>query len=162
MEIRPITGSKPAADVAADLRELAELVEGDPFVGAVVERIFTTNLVFPAHAVGAEHEGQEPAVLAEAIRAFKSITVHGVQKDYRGEFIHVTVPLRALPIRMIDLRSRVCERVVTGVETVTEEVVDPDYVAPTPPTVTVTREVETVEWKCAPLLAEPSSAEVSV
>ena len=41
---------------------------------------------------------------------------------------------------------------MTGVETVTEEVPDPDALAAVP-TIIQTREVETVEWKCEPLMA---------
>jgi hypothetical protein len=48
------------------------------------------------------------------------------------------------------LRSEVCERVVTGVETITMTVPDP---AVTVPTVEVTQEVETVEWRCGSILA---------
>jgi hypothetical protein len=41
----------------------------------------------------------------------------------------------------------VCERIVVGTETVTEEVPDPELLAKVP-TVTVTEEVEIVEWRC--------------
>lgn len=47
-------------------------------------------------------------------------------------------------VELVAWRAQVCERVVTGTETV--EVPDPDA-----PKVTVEREV--VEWKCAPLLS---------
>lgn len=49
-------------------------------------------------------------------------------------------------------RERVCERVVTGTTIVTEP--DPEALAAVP---TVTREVETFEWRCAPLLAEAAA-----
>lgn len=48
-------------------------------------------------------------------------------------------------------RSTVCERVVTGTTTVTEP--DPEALAQVP---TVTREVETYDWVCAPLLEATS------
>lgn len=48
-------------------------------------------------------------------------------------------------------RGEVCERVVTGTETVTRTVPDP-----TAPLVEVTETVEHVEWVCRPLLADQS------
>lgn len=62
-----------------------------------------------------------------------------------------------LHLRVYAPRGEVCERIVTGVETVTEQVPDPDALALVP-TVEVTREVETVEWVCSPLLAEAVQA----
>lgn len=52
-------------------------------------------------------------------------------------------------------REAVCERVVVGVTTVTREVPDPSVVVPL---VEVTEEVETVEWKCSPLLESSVTA----
>lgn len=50
-------------------------------------------------------------------------------------------------LELIGARERVCERVVTGTTTVTEP--DPEALAQVP---TVTREVETYEWRCESLL----------
>jgi DhnA family fructose-bisphosphate aldolase class Ia len=50
-------------------------------------------------------------------------------------------------------RKTVCERVVTGTETVTKQVPDPAA-----PLVEVTEEVEKVEWVCRPLLAAEQTA----
>ena len=47
-------------------------------------------------------------------------------------------------------RQTVCTRIVKGTRTVTHEVPDPDA---TLPTITVTEEVEDVEWVCEPLLS---------
>nr|WTA71297.1 hypothetical protein OHB51_35475 [Micromonospora sp. NBC_00855] len=158
MEIRPITGSKPAADVAADLRDLADLAEHDPFIATVIADIICDGSTFPAHAVGHEHEHQRREVMAEAVRRLKPVATGPVAKEYSQHgLFYAKVPLRAIILKLVDLRESVCERVVTSVETVTEEVVDPDYVAPTPPMVTRTREAETVEWKCVPLLAAESA-----
>lgn len=53
-------------------------------------------------------------------------------------------------------RRDVCERVVTGVETVTHTVPDPDVEVPL---VEVTEQVEQIEWRCRPLLAsDPGGA----
>lgn len=61
-----------------------------------------------------------------------------------------------LTTEVIVNRPAVCERVVTGVETVTRHVPDP---AVEVPLVEVTEEVETFEWRCEPLLAAKSGAE---
>lgn len=162
MEIRPITGSKPAADVAADLRALAGIAENDPYVAAMIAKYFD-SAIWPSHVVGYEHDEQPKEVMAEAIRRLKPIAADPVRKVYadHGEgYLNVFVPLKALTLKLTEVRAQVCERVVTGVETVTEEVPDPEYIAAAP-TVTRTREVETVEWKCAPLLGEPVSAQAS-
>ncbi|MGW4718319.1 hypothetical protein [Nocardia sp. NPDC004260] len=158
MEIRPITGSPAAADVAADLRALADLVEndGDGFIAAMLGRLLTADVggafVIPAHCTGFEHETQPSEVMAEAIRRLKKVAVQPVEKEYTDELFRASICMRALGLRLIEQRTRMCERVVTGVETITEEIPDPDYIAAAPK-VTQTREVEIVEWKCAPVLA---------
>lgn len=160
MNITPITGSPAAADVAADLRALADLVEndGDGFIAAVLTRMITGSSAWPAHAASYENESQRAEIMAEAIRRFKTVTTSPIRKHYRdgGDgYIDVTVSLRALSFELTDLRASVCERVVTKVETVTEEIPDPEYIAAAPK-ITQTREVETVEWKCTPILAAGS------
>lgn len=160
MEITPIPGSPTPADVAADLRALADLVEndGDGFVAAVVAKLFGVT-VWPAHVASHEDRDNRVEIMAETIRRFKPIATGPIQKRYRelGDgYLDVTVPMRALSIKLTDLRAEVCERVVTGVETVTEEVPDPDYIAAAPK-VTVTRDIEKVEWKCGPVLAPRAS-----
>lgn len=156
--ITPIAGSPDPALVAADLRDLADLIEhdGDGFLAAVLAQLFRRNAVWPAHSVDhTERAGQERAVMAEAIRRFKTIASGPVEKEYRdggAGYFDATVPLTGLRIVLTDLREQVCTRVVTGLEIVTEEVPDPEYVAAAPK-VTVTREVESVEWQCGSLMA---------
>lgn len=58
---------------------------------------------------------------------------------------------RGVSLKVVVYRDAVCERIVTGTERVTETIPDP---AVQVPLVEVTREVETVEWRCSPLLAE--------
>lgn len=162
MKLTSITGSPAAADVAADLRALADLVEndGDGFLAAVLADMFTRNSIWPAFALSYNHEEQRDAVMAETIRRFKAITTVPMRKEYRdgGEgYLDVFVQLRGLTLKLVELRAEVCERVVTGTTTVTEEVPDPDYIAAAP-TTTVTREVEQVEWKCTPILSAKADA----
>lgn len=87
------------------------------------------------------------ARMAAAARAFpgpleKGVTA-GTYFDLRGNIDGFYYELTAY-------RDEVCERVVTGVETVTRRIPDPSV---TVPTVEVTDEVETVEWRCGPILA---------
>lgn len=159
MEITPIPGSPAPAAVAADLRALADLAENDGFVAAMLGRLISGNSLWPNHATDHRHEGQGAEVMAEAIRRFKPIATGPIQKCYNdlGDgYLNATVPLRALSIKLTDLRAAVCERVVTGVVVETEEMPDPDYIAAAP-TKTVTREVEQVEWRCEPILAPRAS-----
>ena len=51
-------------------------------------------------------------------------------------------------VELTAMRSDVCQRVVTGTTTIEEP--DPDALAAVPK---VTREVETYEWRCEPILA---------
>ncbi|MRH86045.1 hypothetical protein GFY24_00950 [Nocardia sp. SYP-A9097] len=163
MNIKPISGSPAPADVASDLRALANLIEHDTdgYLAAVLHGIFKLP-IWPAHAAGYEYDAEKgaiirdrPAIMAEAIRRFKTIAVGPVTKVYtdRGDgYFEAVIPLRGLPLTLTDERAEVCERVVIHVETVTEQVPDPEYLAAAP-TVAVEREVEHVEWKCTPILS---------
>jgi hypothetical protein len=64
-----------------------------------------------------------------------------------------------LSVRLHCERSVVCERVVTGTETVTKTVPDPAALAAVPQ-VEVTEEVEKVEWRCKPLLASDAPVQL--
>ncbi len=150
--INPIPGKDPAA-VAADLRAIADVVEGNPHLATVIANLFHSAL-WPLHAVAyGDPMREDPrAVMAATIRALKPIASGPIEKQYRDDFFDAIVPLQAVKLRLTDERSKVCTRVVTGVETVTEEVPDPEALAAVP-TITRTREVETVEWQCEPLMA---------
>lgn len=162
--VTPLAGSPDAALVAEDLRALADLVEndGDGFLAALIRQLFAKSAVWPLHSVAyddRDDSGRE--VMAETIRRFKAIATAPVRKEYEdgGDgYFNATIPLRALRIKLTDLRARVCERVVTGTTTVTEEIPDPEYVAAAPK-VAVTRTVESVEWKCVPILADAEAVQ---
>lgn len=149
MDITPRAGSPDPADVAADLRALADLAAADPFVAAMLTNLISDNSIFPVHSADYSHAHQQRDVMAEAIRRFKPAAAAPIRKEYPGDFFYAKVPMKAITLRLAEERAAVCERVVTGIETVTETVPDPEYIAPT---VTVTREVETVEWRCGPVL----------
>lgn len=157
MKIIPRSDSSSAADVAADLRALADLVEndGDGYVAAVLWQLINAATTWPAHAASRDTEYQRVEIMAEAIRRFKKVATQPIRKEYNDSgagYFDAVVPMRGITIALTDLREEVCERVVTGVETVIDTVPDPEYIA-NAPTVDVTREVETFEWKCGPVLA---------
>jgi hypothetical protein len=61
-----------------------------------------------------------------------------------------------LKIQVVCDRDVVCERVVIATREVTEDVPDPEALAAVP-TVSVTKTVEDVEWRCSPVLVnEPT------
>lgn len=72
--------------------------------------------------------------------------------DFNGRYYQLTGKVGGLTTEICAYREMVCERVVTGSETVTKTVPAPDA-----PTVEVTETVETVEWICKPILAKAAS-----
>ncbi|GGM64317.1 hypothetical protein GCM10012275_38600 [Longimycelium tulufanense] len=136
-----------AQQQAAGLRALADLIEDNP---ALAERLRYSleRIISPLFSGENDHK----ALLAAFARAGKR---HGAQitKDSDGKYFGVNLTWGPVTLYVYAERERVCERVVVGTETVTEEVPDPEVVAAAP-TVTRTRTVEQVEWRCTPLLAE--------
>jgi hypothetical protein len=78
-----------------------------------------------------------------------------VAKDYVSDWAGVNLSWGAIGLHVYARRDQVCERVVTGTETVTRTVKDPAALAEVPE-VEVTEEVEIVKWECKPLLASTS------
>lgn len=77
-----------------------------------------------------------------------------VRKEFHTTTVDIHASFGGLHVRAYAGRSEVCERIVTGTETVTVPAVEAK------PETTETREV--VEWRCTPLLAETDdAAEVS-
>lgn len=78
-------------------------------------------------------------------------------KDYDGDYAHLVIHFGPdIDLKVYAGRALVCERIVTGTETVTKTVKDPEALKAVPE-VEVTEEVETVEWVCSPLLAGDAS-----
>lgn len=104
--------------------------------------------------------GNDPGPRMAEIRRMLGVPMHrndpGSGSGYDEKYLDLTGRLggpEGLRITIGTLRDTVCERVVTGTETVVEQVPDPNYVAAAP-TVEVTRVVEQVRWDCHPLLAD--------
>lgn len=128
---------------AEGLLRLAKLIENTPGIDASYVRPGKPLEVNVWHA-------PSPDGMAAIARAALS---HGakVEKDASDEIYTLTVSWGALVANAIAARESVCERVVTGTETVKKSVPDPAA-----PLVEVTETVEHVEWICRPLLADQS------
>lgn len=138
----------PRAEYIAGLRALADLLEehGD-------WPLPTDGSSSPFDWWVWDHNaGDSRSVFAAIVRALPGTKTKTVGEGYAATWFTVTAQLRGLTIDVNANRATVCTRVVKGVREVTEEVPDPDALAAVP-TITVTREVEDVEWECAPILA---------
>lgn len=124
---------------AEGLRRLADMIEAHP----ELPPSYLSSHLYIWHAKSAD----ELAAIARAALGAGAT----VDKDIAGKQYNVVASFG--PIRAMALADRVnvCERVVTGTETVTRTVPDP-----TAPLVEVTETVEQVEWVCRPLLADQS------
>lgn len=123
---------------AEGLRRLADMIEAHPELPP--SYLKSVNVW---HAT-------DPDKLAAIARA---ALAHGatVAKDATANIYTLSVSWGPLTAEAIAQRANVCERVVTGTETVIKTVPDPAA-----PLVEVTETVEHVEWVCRPLLADQS------
>lgn len=131
------------------LRKLADLLEQHPDLPVPYE--VGNHMTFQLL-----EDGDESATKMARIRSliggeFRKNTYGG-----SGTYFELCGHLDGVPISIVTFRENVCERVVVGAREVTEEVPDPELVAGVP-TITVTKTVEDIEWRCAPVLSgEPS------
>ena len=123
----------------AGLRQLATWLEGNPDLPLPVDG---ANTCMP---IGWQPEDRSQ--MAALARAFPG----PVKKDADEQMYRIDAAFAGLHVRAYAYRAKVCERVQTGTETITEHVPDPDM--PPVPLVAVTREVPTYVWECPPLLA---------
>ncbi|GEL17653.1 hypothetical protein [Pseudonocardia asaccharolytica] len=135
------TTSKPtAAEYAAGLRQLADMIETNPDIRtAYLERMH----------VWCPRDREE---LQRVVRAGLAAGAH-VDKEYSDHAANVVLRFGPVAAMALAGRSMVCERVVVGTRTV--RVPDPAYVPPETPTVEQT--VEITEWRCNPLMTEPAA-----
>jgi hypothetical protein len=97
--------------------------------------------------------GNPRTAMADAARAFPvTWRKHAWEAQSGSAYFELHGALHGLSLELCAYRDAVCERVVTGTETVTETVKDPEALAAVPE-IEVTCEVETVEWRCGSLLA---------
>jgi hypothetical protein len=131
---------------AEGLRALADMIEANPEIA--------DTMSYPLRYISAPVTSCDDEVAALA--AFARACVRSgaaIRKEGDTQWFRVVASFgEDVRVDAFGHREEVCERVVTGTETVTKTVPDPEALA-TVPTVEVTEEVETVEWVCRPLLA---------
>jgi hypothetical protein len=135
-----------AAELAAGLRSVADMVEATPELASAFGIAFLKMQAYVGYAFE-----DKPAALATFARAALR---HGakVEKKADDKWSSVDAKWGPVTVSAYTNRDEVCERVVTGTEVVTKKVPDPEALALVPE-VEVTEEVETFEWRCVPLLA---------
>jgi len=135
-------------DYCAGLEQLAELLRANPelpvpYQGSGDGTPMTMHFL----------DGDDPrAALVAAARALP-IRLDKAVRDFGGptaSYFDLAGSLHGLTIKLTAYRDAVCTRVVTGTEVVTKKVPDPSVDVPL---VEVAEKVETVEWRCEPLLA---------
>lgn len=135
---------------AAGLLKLADLVEATPEIDA--NYLDTDRL-----SVNVWYSDSPSELVAVARAALQ----HGAKVDKEivgGDIFSLEVSWGPLTAKALAQRDQVCERVVTGTETVTRTVPDPSVEVPM---VEVTETVEKTEWRCGSLLAAEADAAVT-
>lgn len=134
-----------AAKLAAGYRAIADLIENNPELAEHL-RYVPKNILVPVSG-----EDDPRGIIASFARAGLR-TGAEISKRQTDKHAGAVIGWGPVAVEVYAQRDEVCERVVTGVETVTKTVPDPEALAAVP-TVEVTEEVEQVEWRCRPLLA---------
>jgi putative NIF3 family GTP cyclohydrolase 1 type 2 len=138
-----------AANLVSGLRDLANFIAANPDLAEG----FRYELTSAGINVHLQHAADDKAT--EQGRYAQAAARHGatVDKVIDDQWHNLTLTFAGgVKVDVLAYRSEVCERVVTGVETVTKTVPDPDALAAVS-TVEVTEQVETIEWVCRPVLA---------
>lgn len=145
----PETTTSKAAQQAAGLRRIADLIEANPELAGWFDHILTG----PHGGIDIFPRGKDyRAALAWFVRTAKAAGAT-ITKDISDKLYNVEASFGGVKVKALSSRGEVCERVVVGTETVTRMVPDPAAEL-----VEVTETVDVVEWVCAPLLAEQVSA----
>lgn len=129
----------------AGLRELADLLDKNddlpvPSHGEIQWLYFSARY---------DHDEQKTTA-ATIVRRITGAFAKEITDELFRYKTHLGGP-EGLELEVIVHRDAVCERVVTGTEEITRRVPDPELMAKVPE-VELTETVETVEWRCLPLL----------
>ena len=136
-------GSASHGEYAAGLRRLADMIENLP------ESVRVAYLDHP-HVWCPRNSAEVAAIIRAGLDAGGEIVKYGTETSSER---NVGVKFGAVEAMALVSKSSVCERVVTGTETI--RVPDPTYIPPSTPL--VERVVDKVEWRCRPLLAGEGS-----
>lgn len=134
-------------DVISGLRQLADLLEHNPDVDLPYQLGGGSNITFMFLSGGSERER-----MARLARLIPGKLTKKVMGSGAASYFGLSGKIGGIKVTLMAYRDVVCERVVTGTREITEEVPDPDKLAEVP-TISVTKTVEDVEWRCAPVLA---------
>jgi hypothetical protein len=140
-----------AGKQAAGLRALAAMIEQNPEISRMAQYYLTTLNVFSSRTP------EDHATLARVGLRYGATVTKDVSADLYN--LNLSFVDGAVVASALANREEVCEKVVTGVETVTKTIKDPAAVAALPD-VEITEEVEKVSWVCKPLLAAGESEAV--
>lgn len=138
-------------DRIASIHQLADWLEAHPEVPLPYElggASGTGNLLIFTHDLD-----DPKAVIADVARALPGKVTKDTYGEGSGAQLKLVGSVGHINIEAIANRDLVCERVVTGIREVTEDVPDPEKLAEVP-TISVTTTVEDIEWRCAPVLAQ--------
>ncbi|MFD8496278.1 hypothetical protein [Amycolatopsis sp. NPDC059657] len=136
--------------LAAGLRAFADMIEQNPET-ADGFRYTLTDAAINVHLADGNEAEQQAMFARVALRHGAKVT-----KDINDTWHNLIIDFGGVKAQVLAYREEVCERVVTGTETVTKTVPDPKLLAEVP-TIEVTEKVETYEWQCKPLLAGGAS-----
>lgn len=154
MTTNPEVTPDPRVEYIAGLREIADWLEAHPEVPlpylATTQggKGFENALHIYLRSGG--NQKAELAAIARAMGKAEKVT------DDKLDRLNLVRRFAGIAVIAVADRDEVCERVVTGVETVTRKVKDPKALAAVPE-VEVTEEVETYEWRCTSILSGASS-----
>lgn len=134
-------------DYITGLRALADLFEAHddlPLPSQGQYEVIPFSIVF-----GGDDAARER--MARAVREIGGNWQKHITEAPEYDLAHLRLrqQVHGLHLELVADRNAVCTRVVTGTRQVTEEVPDPDA-----PMVTVTKQVDDIEWVCEPLLAD--------
>jgi hypothetical protein len=141
-----MSDNKLAAEQAAGLRAIADMIEANPHLAQNFASTLNRSGL-NVHVCSDDRAAEMGQIARIALR-------HGakVDKDIDDTWHNLVMMFGTVKATVLAYRNEVCERVVTGTQTVTKTVKDPVALAAVPE-VEVTEDVETVEWVCKPLLA---------
>ena len=133
------------AGYISGLRKLADLLEDHPEVPLPYQGQDPTCSRLSFNFLDVRDDNK--AAMAAAARAFPGKLEKGTTAD---TYFDLRGNLDGLYYELTAYRHAVCERVVTGTQTITRAVPDPSVKVPL---VEVTEDVEVVEWRCSPIMA---------
>jgi hypothetical protein len=140
-----------AAEQAAGLRKLADMIEQNPELASNFD--FSLNTAGIGVHLRSEDKAAEMARISRIARRYGATSTKGITENFHN----MILDFGGAKAEVIAYRKEVCDLVVVGTREVTEEVPDPEALKAVP-MVIVTRTEDVTKWECKPLLAADDSA----